>query len=116
MREIIPNNTRIIRNNTSYPSEQYKSNRPAVVPDSRASPLCHALHSKLFLPLRNLPLDPLDHLCQLFLAFLSRLCIDVPLDPLAAGAGFAVFGFVGFEATLVDVGLHLPSIPDAVQE
>ena len=66
----------------------------------------------------------------------SGLGIDIPPDPLAvgtsgrvfahpevvvqligaAGAGFAVFGFVGFEATLVGVGLHLPSIPDAVQE
>ena len=120
-REIIPNNTRIIRNNTSYPSEQYKHIRPAVVPDSRASPLCHALLSHLLLPLLNLPLNLLDHLCQLLLALFSGLRIDIPPDPLAvgtsgrvfalpevvvqlvdaAGAGLAVLALVGLEAALV---------------
>ena len=84
------------------------------------------------IPFRNLPLDLLDHLCQLLLAFLSGLGIHIPPNPLAvgtsgrvfalpevvvqlvdaAGSGFAVFGFVGLEAALVGglsllVGRHL---------
>ena len=81
---------------------------------------------RLPLPLRNLPLDLLDHLRQFLLALLSGLRIHSPPDPLAvgtsgrvfalpevvvelvdaAGAGFAVFGFVGLEAALVG-GLSL---------
>lgn len=81
---------------------------------------------RLPLPLRNLPLDLLDHLCQLLLAFLSGLGIHVPPDPFAvgtsgrvfalpevvvelvdaAGAGFAVLALVGLEAALVG-GLSL---------
>ena len=117
----------IIPNDTGYPSEQYKSNRPDVVLDSRDSPLCHALRSHLLLPLRNLPLDLLDHLCQLLLALLPGLRIHSPPDSFAvgtsgrvfalpevvvelvdaAGAGFAVLALVGLEAALVCVLLLL---------
>lgn len=83
-------------------------------------------------PLRNLPLDLLDHLRQLLLAFLPGLCIHIPPNPFAvgtsgrvfalpevvvelvdaAGAGFAVLALVGLEAALVGglsllVGRHL---------